>query len=169
MPPSQDSSDAFKSISRGNSRWIQSLSASFLHIFTPALFCSPGLKSAPPRIHQTPRATGFGYKQIQRTIKIFYRSSNKCWYIYYQLILQREYSDTEEIPFVENEGKSLIKRYIFYIACIAAVSLLLREVMSPKIILLLLLLVVTRACLVLLVMGSRKKRGAPFPRNRQGR
>ncbi len=65
--------------------------------------------------------------------------------------------DAGEIPFVENEDKSLIYRYIFYILCIAAVSLLLGEVMSPKILLLLLLLVVTRACLVLLVMGSRKK------------
>ncbi len=83
--------------------------------------------------------------------------------------MRRANKDAGESPFVENEDKSLFYRYIFYILCIAVVTLLLREVMSPKILLLLLLLVVTRACLVWLVMGSRKKRAVSSPRNRHGR
>jgi hypothetical protein len=63
--------------------------------------------------------------------------------------------------FVENEGKSVVNRFIFYILCIAAVYVLLRNALPARVILLFLLLIISRAALVVLVMRRKKKPAVP--------
>ncbi len=70
---------------------------------------------------------------------------------------------------MEKDDKSVVYRFIFYILCIAAVFVLLRNALPARVLLLFLLLVISRAALVVLVTHRKKRPGAPSPRNGEGR